>query len=403
MPRKFARFTVFLLILSALSLFTVAQDTTELETNAVECVTEYAEGVDYFPEKATFEDAQNVAVEYFDHYKVVSVNGGMGDIFTYVLVQCGTPEPETDAIPEDTAIIEVPTGRVIALSTTQIVHLVELGLLDQLAGLDSFLYVNAPEVRALIDEGEQLVEVAPEFSLNIEIVLEAEPEIVLTDDFDRDRLTALADAEIFAAVNTDYLEQTPLGRAEWIKYTALFYNAEAEATAVYDEIVANYEDARALAASVPADERPVVLWNAISPFSDTWGIPGADTYAGTLIQDAGGIIALIDQAEAGTAFLAFEVVYEGALDADIWVTNLFAVNTLEDILAIDARYEDFAAVETGEVWNNDADVNENGGSNYFERGVTNPDIVLRDLVALFHPELLPDHEFAFFRRVAAGE
>ncbi|GAB4520544.1 MAG: ABC transporter substrate-binding protein [Anaerolineae bacterium] len=364
------------------------------------CVTDYDAAVDYFPNKVAFDYAENVLVDYFNNYKVVTVTGATAT-YDYVLVQCGTPAPEADDFPAGTQFIEVPAGNFVSLSTTQLPSLVALDLLDVLVGMDSFLYANTPEVRELIDAGE-LVEVSPNFELNFEQLLITEPSIVMTDDFSLDRLAALAEAEIFTAVNTDYLETTPLGRAEWLKYTALFYNAETAAEAAFDEIETAYLDAVELAASVPEDEQPVVLWNAISPFSDSWGIPGSSTYAGRLIEDAGGSIALQEETDGSIAFLSFEAVYEGALEADIWVTNLFAIAGLEDVLAIDERYADFAAVENNQVWNNDLDVNENGGSNYYELGVTNPHLILQDLVAIFHPELLPDHEFNFFRRVEAA-
>jgi len=378
-----------------------AQEAVLEENFTDECVTQYDETVDYFPEKVAVTDAENFEVEYFNNYKVVTVSGSVED-YSYVLVQCGTPAPEGDALPEGAQIVEVPAEGIITLSTTYLPGLAELGLVENLVGMDSFLYTSTPEVIELI-EAEELIEVSPNFELNLELVLEADADLVMTDDYDPTRITQLTDAGVVAAVNTDYLEQTPLGYAEWFKYTALFYNAEAEAEALFDEIVTSYEEVSGLTEAIPVAERPVVLWNSFSTFAEAWSIPGSQTYSGYLIEDAGGIIALGEEAGEGSALLSFETVYEGALDADIWVPGLFAISTIEDITAMDARYADFAAVEEGNVWNYDLDVNANGGNNYFELGVIAPHLVLQDLVAIFHPELLPDHEFAFFRQVEAAE
>lgn len=384
-----------------------AQTAPVLEGNLTEgCVSDYDAQIDYFPEQVTVTDAANFMVEYFNHYKTVTVVDAYDSApeFTYVLVQCGTPTPDAADFPEGTQFIEVPTGRFIAMSTTQLPHLTALGLLDNLVGLDSFLYVNTPEVRERIDAGT-LVEIGSGSEVNVEVALEAEPDLVMTYGFnpDFDAHPVLIDAGIFTALNAEWREATPLARAEWVKYVALFYNAEARAEEVYGEIAEAYSAARDLANSVPVEDRPTVLWNAFSGFSEAWLIPGAETYAGALIQDAGGIIALGDQAPADSAPLSFEVVYDGALDADIWVVNLFAVGTLEALAAEDSRYADFAAFQNGAVWNNDLDVNENGGSNYFELGVTNPHLILQDLVAMFHPDLLPDHTFTFYRPLEAGQ
>lgn len=296
----------------------------------------------------------------------------------------------------------MPSGNLVSLSTTFLPGIVALGLADQVVGLDSLLYTSTPEIIERI-ENEAIVAVSPNFELNIEILLETEPNLVMTDDFDPDRIAQLIDAGVATAVNTDYLEASPLGRAEWLKYTALFYNLEDAAEDIYTDIVAAYEEAVELAANVSEDERPTVLWNSFSTFSDVWSIPGAETYSGRLINDAGGIIALGEEATEGSALLSFEAVYDGALAADIWIINLSGVTTTEDLIAQDARYADFEAVQSGDVWNNDVDVNENGGNNYFELGVANPHLVLQDLVAIFHPDLLPDHTFNFFRPLAADE
>ncbi len=402
---------LFLFLLTgALALMPVAaQDAVATLTANLteECVTDYDPTVDYFPEKVTITDAVNFSVAYFNHYKVVEVTNAFdgAEPFTYVLVQCGTPAPDAADFPEGTQFIEVPAGNIIAMSTTQLPHLTDLGLVDKLVGLDSFLFVSSPEVRERIDAGE-LVEIGSGAGVNVELALDVEPDIVMTYGFNpaTDAHPVLIEAGIFTALNAEWREPTPLARAEWIKYTALFYNAEARAEEVYSEIVAAYEAAKELAASVPEDERVTVLWNTFSSFSGAWSIPGAETYVGALLRDAGAVIALGEEAPQDSALLSFEAVYDGALDADVWITGAFGVNTLDDLLALDSRYADFTAVQTGNVWNNSLDVNENGGNNYFELGVTNPHLILQDLVAIFYPELLPDHQFNFYLRLepAAG-
>ena len=365
------------------------------------CIAEYEAGVDYFEHKVEITDADNLRVEYFNNYKVVTVLDAYDSApeFHYVLVQCGTPAPDTADVPEGAQYIEVPAERIITLSTTQLPHLTELGLLDALVGVDSFLYVSSPDVQEMI-EAEELTEVGFSSTINVEVVLDLEPDLVMTYGFnpDTDAHPVLTDAGVFTALNADWREPTPLGRAEWLKYTALFFNGEEAANDVYDNIVEQYNEAAELAASVPEDERPVVLWN--TNFGDSWAIPGENTYIGALTRDAGGVIALSEQATEDVNLFSFETVYEGGLDADIWITNAFGVSTIEGLIGLDARYTDFAAVESGTAWNNDLDVNANGGNNYYELGVMSPHLILHDMVAIFHPDLLPDHEFRFHQRMS---
>lgn len=394
---------VFSVLLFLLIVPTIAQEQIAVPENLTDdCVTDFDESVDYFPEKVEFLDATNISIEYHNYYKVVTVLDAFdgAEPFDYVLVQCGTPMPAVDDFADDTQFIEVPAGDIIALSTTQLPSLTQLDLLDNLVGLSSFDYVNTPAVREMIDSGE-LEAVGYGSGINVELVLSMEPDLVMASGYDpdTDAHPVLLEAGIFTALNASWREMTPLGRAEWIKYVSLFYNAEAQATQVYDSIAASYNEAKQLAANVPEGDRPTVLWNRFWSPRESWTIPGADTYIGTLIQDAGGQIVLAELAPDDSVDVSFEIAYEGGLNADIWSIDAFGIDTLDALFAEDSRYADFAAVASGNVWNNNLDVNENGGNNYYELGVTNPDLVLRDLVAIFHPELLPDHEFVFYRRL----
>lgn len=401
----FRALSVFLLI-GVMATVAVAQTApTENITNA--CVQTFDPATDYFPAKTEVTDAQNFNVQYFNHYKVIEVQNAFdtAPLFVYVLVQCGTPMPDANDFPEGTQFIEVPSKKAIVLSTTQLPHFVELGLLDKLAGVDSGFYISTPQVRELISAGD-LLEVGFGNSVNVELVLDSEADLVFAYGFnpDTDAHPKLIEAGVFTAMNAEWREATPLGRAEWLKYTALFYNAEAQANEAYDNISTTYEATKALVSEIPQEERRVVLWNSFSPYSESWIIPGATTYIGQLITDAGGVIAMGEQAPTESASLSLEAVYAEALDVDVWVLGLFGIGTLDDFLAQDARYADFTALQIGNVWNNDLDTNENGGNNYYELGVTSPHLILQDMVAIFYPNLLPEHAFKFHRLLTpAGE
>jgi iron complex transport system substrate-binding protein len=370
------------------------------------CVVDYDADFDYFPNQVEVVDAKNFAVEYFNNYKVVTVSDAFDSApeFHYVLVQCGTLAPSANEFPEDTQFIEVPTGDVITLSTTQLPTLTHLGLLNHLVGVDSFDYINTDEAIALI-EADELVAVGFSADINVELVLSLEPDMVMTYGFDpaTDAHPVLLEAGIFTAMDASWRELSPLGRAEWLKFTAVFYNVEADANALYTDIKTQYQDAQQLAQSVAEDNRPTVLINSFLSYADAWFIPGEDTYVGQLVRDAGGQLILTEEGSTQSNGLSLETVYEGALDADIWLADTFAVNTQDDMLALDERFGDFEALQSGNIWNNNRDENENYGNNYYELGVTNPHLILLDLVAIFHPELLPDHEFTFYQQLEATE
>ncbi len=400
-----ARLLLFVVLLLS---FTVMPLTAQ---PAAECVTDYDAEVDYFPDKVEPEFSQGWTVEYHNNYKVVDVltpfpGATEADGFEYVLVQCGTPAPEGF---EDAQIIEIPSGDVIALGTSYIPQLNELGLLDHLIGLDSLAYVSTPEVLDMIADGK-LAEVGSGASINVEAVLDAEPSLVLAFVYsasDADVHPALIEAGIPVVVASDYIERNPLGQAEWIKFTSLFYNAEAQANAVFNSKADEYQSLLELTAGLSEDEKPSVLWNSYTTYSNAWWIPGSESFAGQFVRDAGGTLVLGDDPQVAGNIDAspfdFEIVYEAGLDADLWFPGTFAVRTLGDLVAQDERYADFAAVANEAVYNFDARENANGGNDYFENGVANPQDVLADLIKILHPDLLPDHELIYFRQLPAAE
>lgn len=390
-------FTVFLLMFFSA---VVAAQTPAANPAGCIAADTFDPSLDYFPDKATFSEAEDLQVEYFNSYKVVTVSDAFDGSaeFTYVLVNCGAPVPSADELPEGALVIEVPVQRVIVLSTTLLPHLARLGVSESVIGVDSFLFLSDPNLRARIEAGE-VSEVGGGSTINVEQTIDLEPDVVLAYGFipEYDAHPVLLDAGVPTVLSADWREATPMGRAEWIKFVALFYNAEAAAEELFNESAQAYQDAVTLVSEVPAEAWPVVLWNSFSPYTNSWTIPGAETYAARLINDAGAQIALGELAPTTSLESSFEVIYEGAVDADLWVLNAFAIGTLDDFLAQDERYVDFAPVQNGSVWNNDNDVNENGGNNFYELGAAQPELVLQDLIAIFHPNLLPDHEMRFFR------
>lgn len=375
--------------------------------DAPACVADYDPQVDYFPDKVEPEYSQGWQVEYHRNYKVVDVTSPFpgatdADAFRYVLVECGTPAPDGyDGAP----VIEIPAGKVIALGTSYIPQLKALGLLDELIGVDSGAFYNTPEVVDMLADGK-LIEVGVGSAINVEAVLDAEPGLILTfgsGSPDYDAHPALIQAGVPVVVASDYVEQTPLGQAEWVKFTSLFYDAEATANAVFGDKAAEYDRLAGLTADLSDDDKPLVLWNSYTSYSDAWFIPGTESFAATYVNDAGGTLVLSDdptlQGNNNALPFSFEAVYAAGLDADVWMPGAFGINTLGDLVAQDERYADFAAVRNGTVYNYDARVNANGGNDYFENGVANPQDVLADLIKMFHPDLLPDHELIYFRQL----
>lgn len=361
-----------------------------------QCVTDYSEGVDYFPEKVEVNHSDGFSVDYFDHYKVVTVNSpyaGAEAAASYLLVQCGTPIPDGF----DTAVVvEVPIDNFIAMSTTYLPHLSTLEVVDSLTALDSVAFANSPDVVAQIEAGE-VAEIGSGPAIDVESVIEIDPDVVMTyssGSAEFDSQPKLEEAGITVVVNSDYLDTDPVGQAEWVKFMAAFFNQEGEANEWFDAISAEYDQLVALTANV--ESKPTVFMN--TPYEGTWYMAGGQSYVAKLLADAGADYLWADDESTGSLFLDFEQVYDQAQAADFWL-NLGFVPSLADLEATDERFAEFAAFQNGNLYNNDARTNANGGNDYYESGATNPHLVLADLIKILHPELLPDHELVYYRLV----
>ncbi len=360
------------------------------------CVESYDESVDYYPEKAEIIYTEGFSVEYFNNYKVVTVHTpfpGAEEAATYLLVQCGTPAPEGF---EDAVVIETPVDNFVAMSTSYLPFLEELGILDRLVGLDSFAFASTEAVRSKIDAGE-LAEIGAGGEVNIEVVLDLDPALVMTyaSGFaDYDAHPKLEEAGMTVALNADYLDTSPLGRTEWAKFVALFFNKEGVAESWFNDIATEYEELVDLTAVI--DTRPTVFTD--TPFDGTWYVSGGQSFSAQLLADAGADYLWADDESTGSLYLDFETVFDVAADADYWI-NIGFFGSLDELVGADERYAEFAAFQNGTVFNNNLRVNELGGNDYYEGGVSNPHLVLADLIGIFHPELLPDHEFTYFQPV----
>ncbi|WP_071515298.1 ABC transporter substrate-binding protein [Geitlerinema sp. PCC 9228] len=352
---------------------------------------------DYFPEKIELQYADGFQVEYHQHYKVVTVKQPWADAdrsFQYVLVQCGTPIP---AGYEQAQVISVPAETVVALSTTHLPHLKKLGVLDRLLAVSNFRHVNTPEVRQKIDAGT-IKEVGRNAQVDVEQLLTLDPDLVMTfslGDPQMDSHNQLMKAGLPVVLNAEYLSNSPLARAEWLKFTALFFNREKIANRTFSSIAREYKQLAAVAKE--SDQKPQVLVG--HSWKGTWHVPGGNSYMAQYLQDAGASYPWSDTDATSSIPLELETVYERAVDANIWLNGAQSWFSTEDVLADDERYAQFQAFQNGRVYVNNARLNEYGGNDYWESGISNPDVVLADLIKILHPELLPEHELVYYQKI----
>jgi iron complex transport system substrate-binding protein len=181
-----------------------------------------------------------------------------------------------------------------------------------------------------------------------------------------------------------------------MKFIAAFYNREALADSIFNEIEHNYLDLKARASMVK--EKPAAFCNL--PFKEIWYMPCSGNYMTRLLTDAGCNFLWKDEGANNRYNLSldYETVYSRAANADYWLNTGFA-NSLAEIKAADKKNTFFKAFKTGNVYNNNKRNTPAGGFDFWESGTVNPDKILADLIYIFHPELLKSHELYYYQKL----
>ncbi|MEL7625407.1 MAG: ABC transporter substrate-binding protein [Anaerolineaceae bacterium] len=346
--------------------------------------------------EVTIDYAKNFTLEYKDGYKLLTVTMpwmGATEPLYYALVPKGT---EAKVSEQNAVVIYTPIESIITLSSTYLSFLEQIDKLDSLLAVDTVDYIFNNSVRESVNEGK-IAQVGSGPTIDLEQVIELDPSLVMTSASgspDWDTHPVLEQAGLPVVINSDYLEQDPLGRAEWGKFVAAFYDEESEADQIFDAMAERYQTAKTLVAD--QTDKVTVLVN--TAYEGTWYMPGSQSYAAILLKDAGAQYLWDDLEGSGAMPVDFEVVVERAKDADFWLNVGFA-GSLADLSAMDPRYADFSAYKNGKVFNNNARITEMGGTDYYEDGTANPDMVLMDLITIFYPDLAGGHELYFYRQL----
>lgn len=352
---------------------------------------------DQDPAEAYTSYASGYRVSDGGYYKLVTVLNPWQysrDVsYTYILA--GREEILPDSL-RHLPWIRTPVKRVIALSTTHVAMIDQLGRASSIVGLSGSRFIYSPEIRERISSGE-LVDVGYEQGLDIESIVELDPDVLFIYGVEGnvvatlEKLTELGVPVVFCG---EYLEPHPLGKAEWIKFFSLFFDLEEEASAFFQDIDSSYNHLANLAST--AKEKPGVLTGL--PWKDTWHMAGGKSFAARLIKDAGGDFLWSDNSSTQAIPLDLESVYIRAVNAGVWI-NPGAATSLDDIGRMDERFMDLRVVQEAQVYNNNLRTSTMGGNDYWESGTIRPDLVLADLIRVFHPDLLADHRFVYYRQL----
>lgn len=318
---------------------------------------------------------------------------GADKVFKYLILEEDGEKPEGDF----DALIQLPVDKIILTSTTHIPHLDMLNANEKLIGFPNLNLISSDKSWKQIDAGK-VEDLGAGPSANTEIVIDLAPDWIMISTLGDDLkyLDLLAQADISAVINGEYVEQHPLGRAEWIKFTGVLLGKYEEAKTAFEQVENDYLEAKKLSDAINDSIRPTVLSGVL--YQDIWYAPGSESWGAKILQNAGGDYIFSDQKGTGSAQLNYEFVLDNALEANFWIGSADFTD-LETMGNAEPRYKAFNAFKSGNVFSYTQKRGRAGGLEYFELGYMRPDLILKDLIKILHPDLLPAYELYFYQQL----
>ena len=291
--------------------------------------------------------------------------------------------------------ITIPLQKIVTTSTTHIPMLELIHEENSLIGFPHTDYITSAKTNKLIKNGN-IIDVGNEQDFNTEVLISLQPDAVIgfTIGNTTKMYNIIKKNGIPVIFNGDWLEETPLGRAEWIKFFGALFDKDALADSIFQEIENKYNTAKLIAKN--AKSRPSILTGIL--FKDKWNLPAGESFTAQLFKDANTNYLWKETKGQGSLILSFESVFEKAKTADYWIGSGYYTSS-EDLSKANNHYTKFDAFTNNKIYTFSKKTGENGGVIYFELAPVQPHIVLQDLIKITHPELLPNYQPHFIEKL----
>lgn len=332
--------------------------------------------------------AKGFKISDYGNYKLVDVTDPSGEsdmVYKYALLDRGTSK---NNIPAEYQIIETPVRSVICMTNLQLSNFIKLNALDKVVGITSTRFLFNKQINKQLEQGKTS-KIGIEGEFDNEVVIALNPDVILVSPFKKGGYDAIRNLDIPLVNFLGYKESSPLGQAEWIKFTALLLGLEEQANELFDEIEKKYMELKTLVSST--SERPTVLSGELH--SGNWYVVGGNSYLAQLFRDAGATYFMKNDNESGGFYVDYETVYSQGANADYWriVNSHNGTYTYEALKQSDARYIDFKAFKDKKIIYCNL-----RQKPFYENTPVEPEVVLADLIKIFHPSLLPDHKPVYY-------
>ena len=333
--------------------------------------------------------AANLQIIKYDDFTKVSLRNPwdtLKTLHTYLLVD--KKNKKTDHLPEGT-IVYTPIEKALIYSSVHCSLFKDLQSLSSVAGVCDLSYIRMPEIQLGCQQGK-ITDCGESMNPNIEKVIDLSPDAILLSPFENSggygRIEKLGSPVIECA---DYMETSPLGRAEWMRFFGILVGKAEVADSLFFEIEKEYVSLKRLADA--RTNRPSVITEM--KFGSAWYVPGGKSTVSQLLTDAGAHYLFADNMHSGSVPLSFETVFDKGQHADFWLIkyNQQTNKTYTELANDYAPYKNFDA------WKNKQILGCNTQKvNFYEESPFHPERLLKDLIKIFHPDLLPDYQLVYY-------
>ncbi len=336
----------------------------------------------------TLEYANGFSIRNFENYKELTVFSPWkkDEVYAkYFLVK-----DENADVPTNGIKVKIPLQSIAVASVTYLEFLSLLDEIQSISGVCTPKLVYNQAVKQSIEAGK-MTDLGDPFSINVEKTMMLKPNALMMSGYNQSDANAqrIQQAGIPVIYNNEWMETSLLGRAEWIKFIGAFYAKDAQSDSIFSDIESRYNDMKSKAVQI--EKKPAIM--AGSNFRGTWYVPAGRSFMSELFRDAGGDYYFANDPATGSLPLNVETVLKHFSDTDIWLNCNFA--TIQELVNSDSKHALFRPVKENRVYNFNKRLLPSTANDFWESAVARPDLLLGDVIAILHPEILPDWELVY--------
>lgn len=312
------------------------------------------------------------------------------NIATYVLIHQDSLIPEN--IPEG-IIVRTPVKKVAAYSAIDVGVMQIINEEDKIKAVCEPQYIKLPSFEKRVSNGD-IIDLGMSSKPNIEKILASKCDILFTNPNKNSNYETIMQTGIKVIQSINYMEKKPLGRSEWIKFYAAFFNKEKLADSIFNEIKNRYNNIKAIAAKNNTHRKTILTEKK---YGQTWWVSAGNSFAAELYHDANAKYIWEDNTENGSIGLSFEEVYLKAAKADFWFIRYFKESgdlTLKELQNEYNSYALFDAFKNKKVYGCNT-----AKSSYYSLASTQPDIELKDIATILYSELFENKETTYYKQL----